>query len=55
MMASMAENPLTAERVRAMAAEIGMTNLNDEQLQQLLRATQNAYARRAWLKTDGLT
>ena len=38
-----------------MATEIGMTNLSDEHLQQLLRATQSAQARRAALRVDDLT
>lgn len=40
---------LTLEEVRAMAAEIGLTRLTDEHLQQLLRATRAARARRAAL------
>jgi hypothetical protein len=40
---------LTLEEVRAMAAEIGLTRLTDEHLQQLLRATRVARARRAAL------
>ncbi len=51
----MANDNLTADQVRAMATEIGMTNLSDEHLQQLLRATQSAQARRAALRVDDLT
>jgi len=40
---------LTLEEVRAMAAEIGLTRLTEEHLQQLLRATLAARARRAAL------
>jgi len=43
------KDELTLEEVRRMAAEIGLTRLTDEQLQQLLRATQAARARRAAL------
>ena len=40
---------LTLDQIRAMAAEIGLTRLTEEHLQQLLRATQAARARRAAL------
>ena len=43
------KDELTLEEVRRMAAEIGLTRLTDEHLQQLLRATQAARARRATL------
>jgi hypothetical protein len=46
---TMEDDPLTLDEVRRMAAEIGMTRLTDEHLQQLLRATQVARARRAAL------
>ncbi len=46
---------LTVDDVRRMAADIGMTRLTDEHLQQLLRATQTAHARRDSLHTDTLT
>lgn len=46
---------LTVDDVRKMAADIGMTRLTDGQLQELLRATQAARARRASLRTDTLT
>ena len=45
----MTDNSLTLEEVRKMASEIGMTHLNDEHLQQLLRATRAARARRSTL------
>ena len=45
---------LTLNEVRKMAAEIGMTRLTDEHLQQLLRATKAARARRAGLHTERL-
>jgi len=43
------KDDLTLEDVRAMAAEIGLTRLTEAHLQQLLRATQVARARRAAL------
>jgi len=46
---------LTEDDVRKMAADIGMTRLTDGHLQELLRATQAARARRASLPTDTLT
>jgi hypothetical protein len=51
---NMADN-LTLNDVRKMAAEIGMTRLDDQHLQQLLRATIAARARRAALPVDTLT
>jgi len=45
----MSDNALTLYEIRRMAAEIGMTRLSDEHLQELLRATQTARARRAAL------
>lgn len=45
----MEEPSLTFDEVKRMAAEIGMTRLTDEHLQQLLRATRVAQARRASL------
>lgn len=51
----MATDNLTIDDVRRMAAEIGMTRLSDGHLQELLRATQTARARRASLQTDTLT
>ena len=46
---------LTVDDVRKMAADIGMTRLTDGHLQELLRATETARARRASLHTDTLT
>ena len=45
----MADDSLTLDQMRTMAADIGMTRLNDGHLQQLLRATRAARARRAVL------
>ena len=45
----MKDDDVTLEHVRKMADEIGMTRLTDEHLQQLLRATKAARARRASL------
>ena len=42
----MMNESLTLDEVRRMAAEIGMTRFADEHLQQLLRATNVARARR---------
>jgi hypothetical protein len=50
----MSDNALTLDEIRKMAAEIGMTRLSDEHLQELLRATQTARARRAALPFAGL-
>ena len=46
---------LTLEEIRGMAAEIGLTRLTDDHLQQLLRATQAARARRAILPIAALS
>jgi hypothetical protein len=51
---SMAEDELTVQEVRRMAAEIGMKNLTAEHLEQLLRATRAARARRAALPVGTL-
>jgi hypothetical protein len=51
----MAEENLTLDEVRRMAAEIGMTRLTDEHFQQLLRATRMAHARRDVLPVNGIT
>ena len=51
----MADDNLTLEEVRRMAAEIGMTRLTGEHLQQLLRATRAARARRGTLAAAELT
>ena len=45
----MQEHALTLDEVRKLAAEIGMQNLSEAQLQELLRAAQAARARRAGL------
>ena len=51
----MAENELTPDEVRRMAAEIGMTRVTDEHVAQLRRATQAAQTRRASLPIGTLT
>lgn len=51
----MANNSLTLDEVRKMAAEIGMTRLADEHLKQLLRATNVARARREALPLGEIT
>jgi hypothetical protein len=51
----MSDDSLTLDEMRGMAAEIGLTRLTDEQLQQLLRATRTARARRANLPIASLT
>ncbi len=50
----MTDNELTIENVRKLATDIGMTRLTDAHLQELLRATKAARARRASLHTDTL-
>lgn len=50
----MPDNDLTLDEIRRMAAEIGLTRLTDEHLQQLRKATQIARARRAALPVAGL-
>ncbi len=50
----MPDDDLTADEVRKMAAQIGMTRLEDQHVQQLLRATIGARARRAALPIDTL-
>jgi hypothetical protein len=45
---------ITLDEMRRMAAEIGLTRLTDEHLNQLLRATKAAQQRRAALPTGGL-
>jgi hypothetical protein len=50
----MADDNLTADEVRKLAAEIGLTRLTDEHLQQLVRATKIARARRATLPVASL-
>lgn len=51
----MANERVTLDEVRRMAAEIGMTRLADEHLQQLLRATNVARARRKALPLGEIT
>lgn len=51
----MAEESPTLDEVRKMAAEIGMTRLTHEQLQQLQHATKTARARRASLRIESIT
>jgi hypothetical protein len=46
---------LTIDDVRTMAADIGMTHLTDEHLEQLLRATKLAQARRSVITSAKLT
>jgi hypothetical protein len=45
----MPDDNLTLDEMRRMAAEIGLARLSDEHLQQLLKATRVARARRATL------
>src|SRR5688572_13554688 len=51
----MSDDSLTLDEIRRMAAEIGMTRLTDAHLQELLRATRAARARRATLPIGSLT
>ena len=48
----MPEEEVTLDQIRKLAAEVGMTRLTDEHLQQLLRATKAARARRNSLQVD---
>lgn len=50
----MPDDSLTLEEVRRMAADVGLTQLSDEHLQQLLKATRIARARRAALPVASL-
>lgn len=50
----MTTETLTLAEIRRMAADIGMTKLTDEHLQQLLRATQTARTRRTSLPVTTL-
>ena len=50
----MPEQELTLDEIRKMAGEIGMTRLTETHLQQLLRATNAARARRATLAGTAL-
>jgi len=45
----MAHDRPTPDDIRSMASDIGLTRLTDEHLQQLLKATRTAQARRAAL------
>lgn len=51
----MPDHALTMDEVRRMAAEIGLTRLTDGQVQELLRATAAARARRGTLSNADLT
>ena len=46
---------ITLEDVRTMAADVGLTRLTDQHLQELLRATKTAQARRAAMPKSDLT
>ena len=48
-------NEVTLEDVRRMAADVGLTRLTDEHMQELLRATKTAQARRAAMPKVDLT
>ncbi len=50
----MSDDNLTLDDIRKMAAEIGLTRLTDEHVQQLLNATRTARARRAALPVGNL-
>ena len=51
----MPDDSLTLDEIRRMAADIGLTRLTDEHLQQLKRAAQAAQARRGTLAAVDLT
>jgi hypothetical protein len=51
----MAAENLTIDEVRKLAADIGLNALTGEHLQQLLRATNAARARRSVLQNDTLS
>jgi len=51
----MSDDNLSPDEIRKMAAEIGLTRLTDEHVQQLLNATRTARARRAALPVGNLT
>ena len=51
----MPDDNLSLDDIRKMAAEIGLTRLTDEHVQQLLNATRTARARRAALPVGNLT
>ena len=48
-------NEVTLEDVRRMAADVGLTRLTDQHMQELLRATKTAQARRAAMPQTDLT
>ena len=48
-------NEITLEDVRRMAADVGLTRLAEQHLQELLRATRTAQARRAAMPRTELT
>jgi hypothetical protein len=48
-------NEITLEDVRAMASDVGLTRLSEQHLQELLRATKTAQARRAAMPKSDLT
>ncbi len=50
----MANDNVSLEQVKQMAEDIGMNKLSEEHLQQLLRATNAARARRKALQLDAL-
>ena len=50
----MSDDALTLDDIRRMAAEIGLTRLSDGHLQELLRATRTARARRTALPMANL-
>jgi hypothetical protein len=50
----MTDDSLTLDEIRGMAAEIGLTRLTDKHLQELLRATRTARARRSALPLSNL-
>jgi hypothetical protein len=51
----MSDDNLSLDDIRKMAAEIGLTKLTDEHVQQLLQSTRTARARRASLPVENLT
>ena len=51
----MSNAALTLDEIRHLAADIGLTRLTDAQLQELLRATNAARARRDQVNFDALT
>jgi hypothetical protein len=53
-LAPMPDAPVTLDEIRGMAADIGLIRLTDGQLQELLRATRAARARRATLPLANL-